>query len=259
MSCDTEGRLFTQLIGRSVYDRIRRETRQMEMSQRNFATVYMDTGSNRFMPLFVQTGVKEAWALDRILEHALKRNVVPDVLKVYSKGIIKLGEIEYKGLSAGKTGVTGKTTSESSSRVLNRLSYYEKQDIEVSVPIYKADYSYPLIVLKQLPKSKNTMSDRQNTLILDSAGDIGIVDLPLGQFKKAERRLKNLNRKGKDSCLICLRKTGAISIDVLEISESQRQALDTLTQLFEETRQGQRPLSTAVRNVIYQAKEKALY
>ena len=259
LSCDADGRLFTQLLGRSVYDRVRRETRQMEMSQRNFATVYLNTDLNRFMPLFVETGVKEAWALDRILEHALKRGVVPDVLKVYPKEIIKLGEMRYKGLSMGETKRTINEPSGSSSRVLNRLPYYEKQDIEVSIPIYKADYSYPLIVLKRLPKGKNTAPGRQNTLILDSAGDIGIIDLPLEQFNKAERRLKNLNRKGKDGCLICLRKTGAISIDILEISEPQRQAIGTLTQLFEETRQGQQPLSGAIRNILFKAKEKALY
>ena len=131
LSCDADGRLFTQLLGRSVYDRVRRETRQMEMSQRNFATVYLNTDLNRFMPLFVETGVKEAWALDRILEHALKRGVVPDVLKPYPKEIIKLGEMRYKGLSTGETKRTIKKTLESSSKVLNRLPYYEKQDIGI--------------------------------------------------------------------------------------------------------------------------------
>ena len=258
LSCDAEGNLFTQLVGRSTYQRIRKETQYMEVSQNNYATIYWDTGASRPMPIVVKIEENESWALNRILEHALRDTVIPDVLRRYPEEIIKLGDSKRRELSIEKTRDTHKTTSSTSSKVLNRLPYYRKDDVEVSIPIYKVEYAFPLIVLKQLPPAKNTLSSQQRLLVLDSDGDLTVTTLPLELIDKAERKRIRLQRRGKEGYLICLQKPKGISVDIMEMSELQRLALENVTQYFEETSGGKQPLSGAVRTVLNKARKTVL-
>lgn len=258
LSCDAEGNLFTQLVGRSTYQRIRKETQYMEVSQNNYATIYWDTGASRPMPLVVKIEENESWALNRILEHALRDTVIPDVLRRYPEEIIKLGDSKRRELLIEKTRDTHKTTSSTSSKVLNRLPYYRKDDVEVSIPIYKVEYTFPLIVLKQLPPAKNTPSSQQRLLVLDSDGDLTVTTLPLELIDKAERKRIRLQRRGKEGYLICLQKPKGISVDIMEISELQRLALENVTQYFEETSGGKQPLSGAIRTILNKARKTVL-
>lgn len=258
LSCDAEGNLFTQLVGRSTYQRIRKETQYMEVSQNNYATIYWDTGASRPMPLVVKIEENESWALNRILEHALRDTTIPDVLRRYPEEIIKLGDSKRRELLIEKTRDTHKTTSSTSSKVLNRLPYYRKDDVEVSIPIYKVEYAFPLIVLKQLPPAKNTPSSQQRLLVLDSDGDLTVTTLPLELIDKAERKRIRLQRRGKEGYLICLQKPKGISVDIMEMSELQRLALENVTQYFEETSGGKQPLSGAVRTILNKARKTVL-
>ena len=258
LSCDAGGHLFTQLVGRSTYQRIIRETQQMEVSKNNYATIYRDTGGSKFEPLLVEIGSKEAWALERILENALSRAVIPAVLTRYPKEIIKLGESKRQGLLIAKTREARQTVSAASSRVLDRLPYYRKQDVEISIPIYKVEYAFPLIILQQLPKAKDTSPSQQRLLVLDSDGDLGVTTLSLEQISKAKGKLDDLQGKGKAGYLICLWKPEGVAVDIIEVTELQRQALETVTQYFEETGQGKQPLSDAVKKVLHRARETVL-
>ena len=258
LSCDAEGNLFTQLLGRSTYQRIKKETQQMGVSQYNYATIYWDTGASRLTPLVIKIGDNEIWALDRILEHALRDAIIPDVLKRYPGEIIKFGEAKHKELLIEKTRATHKTTSAISSKVLNRLPYYRKQDIEVSIPIYKVEYAFPLIILKRLPPAKDTPPSQQRLLVLDSDGDLAVTTLPSELIDKAERKRISLQRRGKESYLICLRKPKGTSVDIMEISELQRLALEAVTQYFEETGGGKQPLSGAIKTVLNKARKTVL-
>jgi len=96
----------------------------MEASQNDFATIYWDTGTSRPTPLVVKIGENEIWALNHILEHALRDAIIPDVLRTYPEEIIKLGDSKRRELLIEKTRDTHKTTSSTSSKVLNRLPYY---------------------------------------------------------------------------------------------------------------------------------------
>jgi len=258
LSCDAEGNLFTQLVGRSTYQRIRKETQYMEVSQNNYATIYWDTGASRPMPLVVKIEENESWALNRILEHALRNTTIPDVLRRYPEEIIKLGDSKRRELLREKTRATHKTTSSTSSKVLNRLPYYRKDDAEVSIPIYKVEYAFPLIILKQLPPAKNTPSSQQRLLVLDSDGDLTVTTLPLELIDKAERKCIRLQRRGKEGYLICLQKPKGISVDIMEISELQRLALENVTRYFEETSGGKQPLSGAIRTILSKVRKTIL-
>jgi len=258
LSCDAEGHLFTQLIGRSTYQRIRKESQQVEIPHNNYATIYWDTGASRLTPLLVEIGDEEAWALEHILEHAFRRAIIPDILTKYIKEIIRLGEFKRQELLIGKAKKTREAISATSSEVLDRLPYYRKQDTEVSIPIYKEEYAFPLIILKRLPRAKNTPVDQRRLLFIDSDGDLAVTTLPLEQINKAERKLNNLHSRGKEGYLICLRKPDGISIDVVEINDLQRQALENLTQYFEKTNLGKEPLSDTIKQVLTKARETVI-
>ncbi|MFC1992935.1 hypothetical protein ACFLV3_03895 [Chloroflexota bacterium] len=210
------------------------------------------------MPVLVEVGNEETWALESVLKHALRSAMVPDMLTKYLKKIIKLGELKSQELLIEKPGKTHVTKSAASSQVLRRLPYYRKQDVEVSIPIYKAEYAYPLILLKRLPKGKSTLVGQQRLLVLDSDGDLAVTTLPSDSVTKAQRKLDNFRGKGKEGCLICLRKPEGVSVSVMEISKLQRNALETLTQYFDESGKSDRPLSAAIRIVISKAKETIL-
>jgi hypothetical protein len=255
LSCDADGNLFTQVIDRSVYRRIKEEAQRREVSQNNYATIYWDNGVNQYTPIFVETGDKENWALERVLEHAFKNAMIPDVLVRPLQEIIKLGDDKRRELTTEKTKSTDKTMLPTSSRVLNRLPYYSKNDVEVSMPIYKAEYTFPLIILKRLADEKNLTSSQQLILILDSDGDLAAITLPTDQINKAERKLSALHEMGKEGSLVCLWKPEGVSIDVMEINQVQRQALDTITQHFDATGMIVRPHSDVVNRVLNQVKE----
>lgn len=256
LSCDAEGHLFTQLIGRSTYQRISQAAQQMEMSQNNYATIYWDTGTSRFKPLLVKIEDKESWALERILEHAFRSAVIPDMLSGYPEEIIRLGESKYRKLLSDKTGEALKTWPTASPKVLDRLPYYREKDIEASVPIYKAENTFPLIILKRLPQTKDMPLGQQQLLILDSDGDLAVIALPSAQVNRAERKRCRWQKKGKEVYLICLRKPDGIFVDVMEANELQKHALEVVAQRFEETDIKKRPLSGAVKKVLNKAREK---
>jgi hypothetical protein len=226
----------------------------MEASKKHYATICWDTGSSRHTPLLVETRSNETWVLERILEHALRSAIIPDVLTRHLKEIIKLGEVKRRRLPIEKTREIHKITPLTSSQLPERPHHYRKHDIEVPIPFYKAEYAFPLIILRRLPLSNSTPPSKLQVLVLDSDGDLVVTTLPSEQINKAERKHSSLQRKGKEGCLICLRKPRGTSVDVMEISELQRQTLEAITQYFEETGKGRQPLSNAVKNVLNKAK-----
>ena len=100
--------------------------------------------------------------------------------------------------------------------------------------------------------------NQRRLLLLDSEGDIAVITLPVEQIHKAERKLNNLHKRGKEGYLICLRKPDGVSIDVMEINDLQRQALDNLTKYFEKTSLGKEPLSDTIKQVLTKARETVI-
>jgi len=229
----------------------------MEAAPKNYATIYWETGTSQYIPLVVEIGDKENWALERILEHAFRSAIVPDVLIRPVREIIRMGETKYQEVVTEKTKGTRKTTSLQSSKVLARLPYYRKGDVEVSIPIYKTEYTFPLIILGQFPQENNMTPSQQRLLVLDSDGDLAETTLPSEQVNKAERKLSDLRKKGKEGSLVCLWEPEGISVDVVEMNELQVQALEAVTHYFEETGKDKRPLSAAVKKVLNEVRDRA--
>jgi hypothetical protein len=255
--CDAEGKVFASVMSRSIYQLARDNAERMARCNKPFATVGLETAPGRFVPTTVVIGQSEAMALEHMLDHALKKGRIPDVLRRYIRPILQQGEGSREAVIS-----TNKSSSRHSKpgvtpRVLNRLPYYPEHDIEVSMPLYKAEYSYPLVVLKRLPPDEQTPPNTQRMLILDSDGDLAVIKVPTRLIRRIEIELADYHCKGSrtDSILISRGKDG-LETQYLPLSLKQKKALDTLITYYEETGTGKQPISTAARTVIAKAKEK---
>lgn len=254
LCCDAAGGIFTQLISRTTYRRIFTEAEKTGLKDKDFAAGYLDTGNGRFRLVLVEISSEENWALERILEHALRNAIIPDILREYPGQIISL----FGGPLADGGNKSRQDTAASprgfSSRVLNRLPYYRPQDMEVSIPIYKAHYSFPLVILKRLPPEVSTPPTEQRVLLLDSDGDLALSVLSSGQLKKADIKLHELQAGGKRGCMVAFKGQQGINVDVITLNALQLKALDTLAYYFLDKGKT-RHLPVAVKTVLEKARE----
>jgi hypothetical protein len=254
--CDAAGKVYASIINRSIYELARDGAEIMEHRRKSFATLGLETSPGKFVPTAVEIGPKEVWALERILEHALKKGRLPDILKKYLKPIIRLGEANREAVLLEHKKHHRRAHEEAIPRVLNRLPYYPEHDIEFSMPIYKAEYSYPLIALKRLPSDENTPHNVQRLLILDSDGDLAAVQVPSQLMDKIGKGLKEYHQKNnKNMCAIISQHPDGLAIDYIVINQGQKKALDTITRYFEETGYGKQRISAVAKTVIARAKD----
>ncbi|MFC2033205.1 hypothetical protein ACFLUB_01605 [Chloroflexota bacterium] len=250
--CDAAGKVYASLINRSAYELARESAERMEHSHKSFATIGLEIGPGKFIPTAVEIGSKEVWALEHILEHALKKGRLPDILKKYLQPIIKLGEASREVILSEHKKRRRRVYSGATPRVLNRLPYYPEHDIEFSIPIYKAKHSYPLIVLKHLPLEEITPHNIQKLVILDNDGDLATIKVPNKLIGNME---KGLVAQEGNVCAIISQHPKGMAINYMPISQAQRKALYTITRYFEENGYGKQPASAAVKAVLNKAKD----
>ena len=255
--CDAAGKIYAPLISRSVYEHARDTAQRMEQSRKPYATLGLEISPGNYAPAAVEIGPKEVWALERILEHALQKGRLPDILKKYLKPIIMLGAVNREAVLSEHKKRRRRVPIDITPHVLNRLPYYPERGIELSMPIYKAEYSYPLIVLRRILPNRSTSRSPQRLLILDSDGDLAIIKVPYKLIENTEKGLTAQERKNqRNVCAVILKQPEGMSIDYIPVSQLQRKALDTITRYFEVNRTGKQPISAAVKAVLTRAKDK---
>ncbi len=256
LCCDASGKLYSSVINRSTYERARHSAETIERTKKPYATVGLETRPGEFVPASVEISPEELWALEHILEHALNKGRLPDILKRYLKPIIELDEASREAVLLEYKKRRRQPSSRTTPRVLDRLSYYPEGDIEISVPIYKAEYSYPLIVLKHLTSDDSTPDKLRKLLILDSDGDLAVISVPIQLADKIKKVINEYPKKnGTDKCAIISKYPDGLSVDYIVISQSQGRALDTLTRYFEKTGDRKQPVSDTVKTVLTTARE----
>lgn len=254
LCCDTRGNIDSMVIERSVYERARREAKKLQSSHRNFATVGVEMTPGQTVPFSVEIGSEEVWALDNILEHALKRKQLPDLLKKYPKQIIRLGEIKRQELEQQKP--KARAIAKSTPELLYRLPYYPEGETEATIPIYKAEHRYPLIILKQLPPNEQTLREMKKILTLDSDGDLAIIRIPSKLIDKAEKKLEDWNKATNlNGCLIYSRSPDGFVLNQIEISQLQKETLGAIVRHFEKTGCGEQPVSADARKILSHVRE----
>ncbi len=242
--CDVSGRVFTSDIGRSVYAKACDDAAAMKRRHKPFATIGLENGTGKYTPVAIEISPEEAWALEHILEHALKSGILPDILKKFLKPMIARGE---SGLEV---------PTEKTPKVLERLPYYPPGEIEISVPIYKAAYSYPLIVLKRLPPDEHTSRTDLKLLILDSDGDLAAIRVPAKLVRRTEKEITdNSTRNRRYTCLLISQRLDGLAVSYMPVSPQQKKALGTLTRYFEADGDTIQPMPVAIRTVLTRAKD----
>jgi hypothetical protein len=254
---DAAGKVYATLINRSVYELAEDSARRMEHSHKPYAVVGLETNPGKFIPTAVEIGPKELWALEHILEHALKNGRLPDILKRYAKPIIQMAEASREAVLSEHKKRWRRVYSEATPRVLERLPYYSERDIEISIPIYKAEHSYPLIVLKRLASDEPTAHNARRLLILDSDGDLAIVKVPSALIDEIEKETKEYHKKNNTNlCAVISKYPDGFAINYMVISQLQKKALDIITKYFDKTGYGKQPISIAAKTVLDRAKTK---
>ena len=256
LSCDAEGRVCTPVIPRPVYERARASARSIGENCQNFATIGLEIGPGKFIPAAVEIDDEELWALEHALEHALKNDRVPDILTRHIRPIVTLERPQRDAILAEYKKQNRRPRIDETSKVLNRLPYYSEEDVEFSVPLYKAEYTYPLVMLRIIPTNKNNPKSACRLLVLDSDGDIGAIKVPRNLVDTMVKGLAAKERKTeKPVCVTITQQSKGMGIDYLPISQSQKRALETVAKRFEETGTGKHPLSAAARMVLIRAKD----
>jgi hypothetical protein len=211
---------------------------------------------DEYAPLTVEVGTEEVWALDLILKHALRNGKTPDVLKKYPKQIIMRGESKREHVIA-KHEERNKRTQVMPD-VLRRLPYYDDENTEISIPIYKAEHRYPLIALRRLPASESDPAGIERLLIMDSDGDLAITRVPTELIERAEKDAAGVKTaKGEHVCIVLSKHGKNLIADQLVISNGQKRALEVVTRYFEQTGHGRRPISSSAQSVLDSAQDKA--
>jgi hypothetical protein len=238
-----------------VYKLICEDIERFESHNMCYATVGLEISTGTFVPVVVEISSDESWTLSHALEHALNSGVIPEVLLKNISHIIKQGDTGYKKNGSDGNG-NSKTEKSTIPGILDRLPYYLERDMEFSMPVYKAEHPYPLIVLKSYSSGGSSSGNSQKLLVLDSDGDLAIGKIPFKVLDKAEKRLRHWAEKNnRDACLIIYHEEKGYSIDFIVISPAQRKALDVMVREYEETGTGRGSLSVAAQRVVSRAQE----
>lgn len=254
--CDASGRLYTSVVSRSVYELAADGAGRMKSRNRPFAVLGIESSPGTFVPAAVEIGDREVWALEHILEHALKSGVLPDVLKKYLRPIIKIDEASREEILLENKRSHRRIHREATPPVLNRLPYYSEEDIEISMPIYKAENSYPLVVLKSLPPDADTPDNPHRLLVLDSDGDLAVVKVPAKLMRSVKKAIKEQDGGSNGNVHVVISKQAeGLSLSCMAVTKSQGRALATLTKYYEENGRGKQPLSAAATEVLTRARD----
>jgi hypothetical protein len=258
--CDTAGKVYAPIINRSTYELARAGAEQMERSHKSFATLGLELSPGNYIPATVEIGPTEVWALEHILEHAINKGKLPDILKRYVKPIIRRGEANREAILSEHVKPKPRTNSRATPRVLERLPYYPEKDIELSMPVYKAEHSYPLIVLKRLTSDGKNPRRPQKLLVLDSDGDLAVIKVPPEIINSMDRKFaKQKTGEDRNVCPILIKNPKGMAVDFLPLTQPQKKALDTITRYYEETGSEKQPISAVARKVLLRAKGKAYF
>ena len=258
--CDVVGKVYAPIIKRSTYELAMAGAEQMERNHKSFAILGLEISPGNYIPTTVEIGPTEVWALEHILEHAMKKGKLPDILKRYVKPIIKRGEANRESVLSEHVKPKSRTPSVETPKVLNRLPYYPEKDIELSMPMYKAEHKYPLVVLKRLtPDGKNPRRP-QKLLILDSDGDLAVIKVSPELVNSMDKKYaKQKTGDDRNVCPIILKNPKGMSVDFLPLTQPQKKALDTITRYYEKTGTEKQPVSAVAKKVLLRAKGKAYF
>jgi hypothetical protein len=252
---DASGRVCASIVSRAVYDLAADSAARLKRSRQAFVTVGLETIPGRFIPAAVAISPDEAGAMRQIRERALKSDGLPETLKSFIGAIIRRSGGAREAVVEGKKQRRPRAPRVIT-RVLDRLPYYPEHDIEVSMPVYKAAFSYPLLLLKRLTRDEQTPPGAQRLLVLDSDEDMAIVKVPTQLLRWIEIELAIRDDIDSElTAFLITRGEGGPTPVLLPVNRLQKRGLDAVTRYFEATGHKKQP-SRSVQKVIELARRK---
>jgi hypothetical protein len=255
--CDAKGKVYASPISRTVYESAYANALDMQSKGRSFATVGIEITPGDFLPTVVEINERELWALENISRHALKTGKLPDILVKHLRKIIRMGAVHRNTVLSGFKSSQTKSGTYATSKVLNRLPYYRERDMELSMPMYKAEHKYPLVILKFLP-NKNGGKSQRNLLILDSDGDLAVIKVPTGLVRNVEKELARKNGLNRYVYAVIYQQSKGRKIDYMMVNKAQQKAMNTIVKYYEETGKGKRVAPAAIRTIINIAEKRTI-
>lgn len=253
--CDSKGNILSAIIENAAYERAKEKTDELRRANKNYAILDIETTPGTLVPLAVTISPEQVSALNLVLEHAITRGAIPDVLKRYSKEIIGIGGLQREELKRRHEQARNHISSGKIPEALQKLTYFPGDYMQVVAPLYKAEYRYPLVILKHLIPDKDTPQNIRRLLTIDGEGDLVIIGIQQEMIDNAEEILKEWKRANKsDGCIIIFQDQGGLSMSYMEINELQRNALESVVQKFEEARYSQDSMNSDVITVVSRAK-----
>jgi len=113
----------------------------------------------------------------------------------------------------------------------------------------------PIIILSRLPSDELTPLGLQKVLVLDYDGDLTFVTLKTTTIEGAERNLqKFIGSEKKLGVLACSNLSRGVLMMPLEISRSQKEALENMRRHWAETGYSPRVIPAEIRALLLQSK-----
>jgi hypothetical protein len=254
--CDSKGQIITTIIENAAYELAQRKAEELRRANKNYAILDIETAPGTLVPLAVAISSEQVSALNLVLDHAIRRGVIPDILKRYTREIIGIGGMKREELKEEYERARTHVYSGETPEALQKLTYFPGGYMQVVAPIYKSEYHYPLVVIKGLAQDKDTPPNIRRLLTLDGDGDFLIIGIRREMIDEFEEKLEEWKRANNiDGCIIILRDQGNFIISYMEISELQRKALNSVEQKFEETKHLQKSIASDAITVISRAKD----
>jgi hypothetical protein len=252
--CSSAGKILTAIIENAAYERAKTEADDLRRTKKNYAILDIETAPGTLVPLAIAISPEQSSALNLITEHAIKKGAIPGVLKRYPKEIIGIGRFQCEELKSQQEKARNHISSRKIPEALQRLTYFPGDYMQVVAPLYKAEYRYPLVILKHLAPDKNTPQNVHRFLTVDGEGDLVIIGIQREIIDKAEEILEQWKRvKNSDGCIIIYKDQDGLGISYMEISALQRNALESVVQKFEESRYLQDSIASDAITVISRA------
>lgn len=254
LCCNEKADLVTMTVSKSTFEIIRSYVRELEKGNKRYAMLGIEVSPGYYVPFPVYIDSEHLMCLENIVEHAVRRKVIPWVLRKYVKNIISMGNIRSDELIKNYVLRDQIGSSLSSQSLMHSIRASRDNNFNDSlIPTYKAQHNYPAIILKKMDPDGYSDTESQRVLILDSDGDLAISKVPAQPLESEEGKC-NLTGDGLFGCITYKHEKGSYIFDHIILNSLQQKSLEIILEQYEKTGSGERPLPLFAEEVLSRAR-----
>ena len=253
LCCNEKADLVTMTVSKSTFEIIRSYVRELEKGNKRYAMLGIEVSPGYYVPFPVYIDSEHLMGLENIVEHAVRRKVIPWVLRKYVKNIISMGNIRSDELIKNYVLRDQIGSSLSSQSLMHSIRASRDNFNDRLIPTYKAQHNYPAIILKKMDPDGYSDTESQRVLILDSDGDLAISKVPAQPLESEEGKC-NLTGDELFGCITYKHEKGSYIFDHIILNRLQQKSLEIILEQYEKTGSGERPLPLFAEEVLSRAR-----